>query len=159
MPDRYYLTTAIAYANNKPGLHTLYEVIGADVDRALASDEGRRHALPDRHRRALGQHRPGARSTQGRPPRDFVDEKVGCSRPPRPPSGSRRTGSSGRPTPTTCEAAQEMVRRAYAERRHLPRHVRGLVLPERGLPQRDATSRRRPAARSARTTPTSRSSG
>jgi len=28
---RYYLTTAIAYANNKPGLHTLYEVIGADA--------------------------------------------------------------------------------------------------------------------------------
>src|SRR3989304_1155678 len=28
---RFYLTTAIAYANNKPGLHTLYEVIGADV--------------------------------------------------------------------------------------------------------------------------------
>ena len=28
---RYYLTTAIAYANHKPGLHTLYEVIGADV--------------------------------------------------------------------------------------------------------------------------------
>ena len=33
MPDRsrYYLTTAIAYPNNRPGLHTLYEVIGADV--------------------------------------------------------------------------------------------------------------------------------
>src|SRR5918995_2018591 len=31
MPDRYYLTTSIAYANNKPGVHTLYEVIGADV--------------------------------------------------------------------------------------------------------------------------------
>ena len=32
-PDRprFYLTTSIAYANNKPGLHTLYEVIGADV--------------------------------------------------------------------------------------------------------------------------------
>ena len=28
---RYYLTTAIAYPNNRPGLHTLYEVIGADV--------------------------------------------------------------------------------------------------------------------------------
>ena len=28
---RYYLTTAIAYANSQPGLHTLYEVIGADV--------------------------------------------------------------------------------------------------------------------------------
>ena len=29
--QRFYLTTAIAYANNRPGLHTLYEVIGADV--------------------------------------------------------------------------------------------------------------------------------
>ena len=29
--DRYYITTSIAYANNKPGLHTLYEVIGADA--------------------------------------------------------------------------------------------------------------------------------
>ena len=28
---RFYITTAIAYANNQPGLHTLYEVIGADV--------------------------------------------------------------------------------------------------------------------------------
>ena len=28
---RFYLTTAIAYANNAPGLHTVYEVIGADV--------------------------------------------------------------------------------------------------------------------------------
>ncbi len=25
---RFYLTTAIAYANNRPGLHTLYEVVG-----------------------------------------------------------------------------------------------------------------------------------
>src|SRR3954453_7573548 len=35
MPDdprpRFYLTTAIAYANSQPGVHTLYEVIGADV--------------------------------------------------------------------------------------------------------------------------------
>jgi methionyl-tRNA synthetase len=30
-PDRYYLTTAIPYVNNAPGLHTLYEIIGADV--------------------------------------------------------------------------------------------------------------------------------
>ena len=29
--ERFYLTTAIAYPNNRPGLHTLYEVIGADV--------------------------------------------------------------------------------------------------------------------------------
>jgi methionyl-tRNA synthetase len=30
-PRRFYLTTAIAYANNRPGLQTLYEVIAADV--------------------------------------------------------------------------------------------------------------------------------
>ena len=30
-PARTYVTTAIAYANNKPGLHTLYEVVGADA--------------------------------------------------------------------------------------------------------------------------------
>ena len=29
--QRFYVTTAIAYANNAPGLHTVYEVIGADV--------------------------------------------------------------------------------------------------------------------------------
>ena len=31
---RYYLTTAIAYANSKPGVHTLYEVIGRTSSRA-----------------------------------------------------------------------------------------------------------------------------
>ena len=29
--QRFYLTTAIAYANSRPGVHTLYEVIGADA--------------------------------------------------------------------------------------------------------------------------------
>ncbi len=28
---RFSLTTAIAYANSRPGLHTLYEVVGADA--------------------------------------------------------------------------------------------------------------------------------
>ena len=41
MPDRsrYYLTTAIAYANSRPGLHTLYEVIAADVISAALSQK------------------------------------------------------------------------------------------------------------------------
>ena len=106
MPDesdraRYYLTTAIAYANNKPGLHTLYEVIGADVDRALAPDARRRHAVPDRDGRALDQHRPergrrgpadaGLRGREGR----LLQGRRGR------PRRSARTGSSGRPTPTT----------------------------------------------------------
>ena len=28
---RFYITTAIAYANNKPGIHTLQEVVAADA--------------------------------------------------------------------------------------------------------------------------------
>ena len=29
--ERYCLTTAIAYANNRPGIHTLYEVVASDI--------------------------------------------------------------------------------------------------------------------------------
>ena len=137
MPDRYYLTTAIAYANNKPGLHTLYEVIGADVDRALAPDEGRRHAVPDRHRRALDQHRP-ARGRRGpRRRSEFVDEKVALFKDGRGRAGDRarpvHPDDRSRPRPGGPGDGPPGAR----ERRHLPRHVRGLVLPERGLPQRD----------------------
>ena len=111
---RYYLTTSIAYANNKPGLHTLYEVIGADVDRPLAPDARRRHPLPDRHGRALDQHRPGRR---GRGPPDArVRRREG--RPlPLGRGGARRSAPDRfiRTTdPDHVRAAQEMVRRAHA---------------------------------------------
>ena len=144
MPDRprYYLTTAIAYPNNKPGLHTLYEVIGADVDRALASDEGRRHALPDRHRRALGQHRrardgagPGHRGVRRRDGRAVHRRRGRAAHRARPVHPDDRPG----PPPGVAGDGPPRVR----ERRRLPRQVRGLVLPERGLqgavrPARDA---------------------
>ena len=98
---RFYLTTSIAYANNKPGLHTLYEVIGGRRDRALASDGRRRHPLPDRHRRALDQHRPGGRRRG--PPDARVRRREGRPVPGRRggPGDQRPTGSSGRPTRTT----------------------------------------------------------
>ena len=70
-------------------------------DRALASDARRRHALPDRHGRALDQHRPGRRRRGAADARVRRREgravPVGRGRPRRSP----RTGSSGRPTPTT----------------------------------------------------------
>ena len=134
MPDRFYLTTAIAYANNKPGLHTLYEVIGADVDRPLAPDEGRRHPLPDRHRRALGQHRPARGRARAADTRDFVDEKVALFKAAEDAlaiaAGPLHPDDRSRPRPGRPGDGPPGVR----ERRHLPRHVRGLVLPERGLP-------------------------
>ena len=102
-PDRprYYLTTAIAYANNKPGLHTLYEVIGADVIarwHRMIGDDTRFLTGTDEHSINIAQ----SALDEGRAARDFVDEKVALLQGGR--GGARRsapTGSSGRPTPTT----------------------------------------------------------
>ncbi len=116
MPDRqrYYLTTAIAYANNKPGLHTLYEVIGADVVarwHRMRGDDTRFLTGTDEHSINIAQsaarrgpHRRAPSSTR----------RSATSRSPRTPWPSRPTGSSGRPIPDHVRAAQEMVRRAYA---------------------------------------------
>ena len=52
---------------------------------------------------------------EGRPTREFLDEKVALFKVCRGgPRNHPRTGSSARPTRTTSVAAQEMVRRAYA---------------------------------------------
>jgi methionyl-tRNA synthetase len=77
MSDRpsFYLTTAIAYANNRPGLHTLFEVIGAD---AIA----RWHRMiGDRTRFLTGTDEYSVNiattaQAQGKGPKDFVDEMV-----------------------------------------------------------------------------------
>ena len=76
---RYYLTTAIAYANNKPGLHTLYEVVGADVIarwHRMKGDETRFLTGTDEHSINIAQ----SAVDEGRAARDYVDEKVGYFR-------------------------------------------------------------------------------
>ena len=73
--DRYYITTAIAYANNKPGLHTLYEVVGADVIarwHRMKGDDTRFLTGTDEHSVNIAQRA----AELGRTPRDFVDENV-----------------------------------------------------------------------------------
>ncbi len=115
MPDRprYYLTTAIAYANHKPGLHTLYEVIGADVIarwHRLKGDDTRFLTGTDEHSVNIA-----IRSAEeGVPPKTFVDARVtefidaeaalGIS-----PDRFIRTTD-----PDHVASAQEMVRRAHA---------------------------------------------
>ena len=141
---RYYLTTAIAYANTKPGVHTLYEVIGADVIarwHRMKGDDTRFLTGTDEHSINIAQ----AAVDEGRPAREFVDEKVELFKmaedalalspgPLHPDDRPRsRSRSAGDGPPGVCQ------------RRHLHGHVRGLVLPERGLPQRDR--RRRDRAR------------
>ena len=157
MPDRFYITTAIAYANNKPGLHTLYEVIGAD---ALA----RWHRMRGTTRFLTGTDEHSVNiasgpSRRGDSPRDFVDEKVALFQEaedallhqPRPLHPDDRS----RPRPLGPGDGPPGLR----ERRHLPRaRTRAGTARTRASATRP-TSRRRRAARSARTTRTSRSSG
>jgi methionyl-tRNA synthetase len=118
MPDdavrpRYYLTTAIAYANNKPGLHTLYEVIGADVIarwHRMKGDDTRFLTGTDEHSINIAQ----TALDEGRSPRDFLDEKVGYFKTAEDALSISPDRFIRTTDPDHVEAAQEMVRRAYA---------------------------------------------
>ncbi len=111
--DRYYITTAIAYANNRPGLHTLYEVVGADVLarwHRMKGDRTRFLTGLDEHSVNIAQRA----SELGKTPREFVDENVALFRTAEDallisPDRFIRTTD-----PDHIKAAQEMVRRAHA---------------------------------------------
>src|SRR3954465_5650492 len=112
-PKRYYVTTAIAYPNNRPGLHTLYEVVGADVIarwHRMLGDDTRFLTGTDEHSVNIAQ-----RATElGRDTREFVDEMVGLFKTAEAalliaPDRFIRTTD-----PDHRRASQEMVRRAYA---------------------------------------------
>ncbi len=115
MPDRtrYYLTTAIAYPNNKPGLHTLYEVIGADVIarwHRMKGDDTRFLTGTDEHSVNNAQRA----QELGQETRAFVDEMVELFREAEDalliaPDRFIRTTD-----PDHRRASQEMVRRAHA---------------------------------------------
>ena len=115
MPDRprYYLTTAIAYPNNRPGLHTLYEVIGADVIarwHRMLGDDTRFLTGTDEHSVNIAQRA----AELGLEPRAFVDQMVTLFEEAEgalliAPDRFIRTTD-----PDHARASQEMVRRAYA---------------------------------------------
>ena len=156
MPDRprFYLTTAIAYANNAPGLHTVYEVIGADAIarwHRMKGDDTRFLTGTDEHSVNIAQ----SAEAQGRTPRDFVDEKVelftvGRGRAAHQP---RPVHPDDRPRPLPVGPGDRPA--GVRQRRHLPRHVRGLVLPERGLQGAVGPARDGERHGGARTIPTS----
>ena len=110
---RYYLTTAIAYANNKPGLHTLYEVIGADVIarwHRMIGDDTRFLTGTDEHSINIAQ----SAIDEGRSPRAFVDEKVGYFNEAEDALAITPDRFIRTTDPDHVRAAQEMVRRAHA---------------------------------------------
>ena len=110
---RYYLTTAIAYANNKPGLHTLYEVIAADAIarwHRMSGNDVRFLTGTDEYSVNIA----ARAAEEGIPTKEFVDRNVALF--------TRSEGLLGiapdrfiRTTdPDHRLAAQEMVRRSYA---------------------------------------------
>lgn len=110
---RFYLTTAIAYPNNKPGLHTLYEVIGADVIarwHRMHGDHTRFLTGTDEHSVNIHER---AREL-GQDTRAFVDEMVGLFRTAEDALGIAPDRFIRTTDPDHRRASQEMVRRAYA---------------------------------------------
>ncbi len=109
---RYYLTTAIAYANNKPGLHTLYEVIGADAIarwHRMKGDDTRFLTGTDEHSINIAQ----SALDEGRSARAFVDEKVGFFKDAEDALAISPDRFIRTTDPDHFRAAQEMVRRAH----------------------------------------------
>ena len=139
---RYYLTTAIAYANNKPGLHTLYEVIGADViarwhrmkgedTRFLTGTTSTDQHRPERRgrrarRRGLrgreGRLLPRRRGRPGDPPDRFIRTPTGpLRRPRRWSAGPTRTATSI-PARTRAGTARTRASATRPTSRRPPRH-------------------------------------
>jgi methionyl-tRNA synthetase len=133
---RYYLTTAIAYANNKPGLHTLYEVIGADVIarwRRMKGDDTRFLTGTDEHSINIAQ----TALDEGRSPRAFVDEKVGYFKAAEDALAITPDRFIRTTDPDHLRAAQEMVRRAHANGDIYLGNYEGWYCPNEGF--RNAT--------------------
>jgi methionyl-tRNA synthetase len=132
MPDRYYLTTSIAYANNKPGIHTLYEVIGADVLarwHRMLGDDTLFLTGTDEHSINIAQTAIDA----GRAPRDFVDEQVGYFKAAEAALGISADRFIRTTDPDHMEAAREMIRRAYAAGDIYPGTYEGWYCPNEGF--------------------------
>jgi len=136
MPDharrRFYLTTSIAYANNKPGIHTLYEVIGADVVarwHRMIGDDTLFLTGTDEHSINIAQTAIDA----GRSPRDFVDEQVGYFKVAEDALGISADRFIRTTDPDHAEAAREMIRRAYAAGDIYPGSYEGWYCPNEGF--------------------------
>jgi methionyl-tRNA synthetase len=113
MPDRYYLTTSIAYANSKPGIHTLYEVIGSDVIARWYRMTG----VPTRFLTGTDEHSINIAQTAidlGRPTKDFIDDRVAEFKDAENALAISADRFIRTTDPDHVAAAQEMVRRAHA---------------------------------------------
>ncbi len=115
MPDRtrYYITTAIAYANNRPGLHTLYEVVGADVLarwHRMKGDDTRFLTGTDEYSVNIAM----TAAEQGKEPKAFVDEMVALFQDAEDALGISPDRFIRTTDPDHQRAVHEVIRRCYA---------------------------------------------
>jgi methionyl-tRNA synthetase len=115
MPDRrrFYLTTAIAYANNRPGLHTLYEVVAADAIarwHRMLGDDTRFLTGTDEYSVNIAT----TAAERGQTPKAFVDEMVGLFKAAEDALGISPDRFIRTTDPDHVPAVHEMIRRAHA---------------------------------------------
>ena len=115
MPDRprFYVTTAIAYANNRPGLHTLFEVIGADVLarwHRMKGDETRFLTGTDEYSVNIAM----TAASRWLAPKAFVDEMVGLFRSAEDSLAISPDRFIRTTDPDHQRAVHEFIRRSYA---------------------------------------------
>src|SRR4030081_894545 len=111
---RYSLTTAIAYANNRPGLHTLYEVIAADVLarwHRMIGDDTRFLTGTDEYSVNIAM----TAEEQGKDPKAFVDEMVELYKAAESALGIAPDRFIRTTDPDHQRAVHEFIRRAYAK--------------------------------------------
>jgi methionyl-tRNA synthetase len=129
---RYYLTTAIAYANNRPGLHTLYEVIGADAIarwHRMIGDDTRFLTGTDEYSVNIAQ----TAEAQGKSPKAFVDEMVQLFRTAEDALGISPDRFIRTTDPDHQRAVHEFIRRAYANGDLYPGTYEGWYCPNEGF--------------------------
>ncbi len=110
---RFYVTTSIAYANNRPGLHTLYEVIGADAIarwHRMIGDDTRFLTGTDEYSVNIAM----TARAQGKTPRDYVDEMVALFKGSEDALGIAPDRFIRTTDPDHLPAVHEMIRRAHA---------------------------------------------
>lgn len=129
---RYYLTTAIAYANNRPGLHTLYEVIGADVLarwHRMAGDRTRFLTGTDEYSVNIAM----TAAEQGKGPKAFVDEMVELFRTAEDALGIAPGRFIRTTDPDHQRAVHEVIRRCHANGDLYPGTYEGWYCPNEGF--------------------------
>jgi methionyl-tRNA synthetase len=109
---RFYLTTAIAYANNRPGLHTLYEVVAADAIarwHRMLGDDTRFLTGTDEYSVNIAM----TAEDQGKTAKAFVDQMVELFRTAEDALGIAPDRFIRTTDPDHQRAVHEFIRRAY----------------------------------------------